>query len=105
MDGAVDVAFGSEVNNGAGPLASQQMPDEIAIDNVSLPEALAGMVLDGTQIVKIAGVGEFVEIENAERFGGRAVCGKAVQDEVGADEAGAAGDQDEIVHVNKRRCT
>jgi hypothetical protein len=43
VDGAVDVAFGGEMNDGARLFAPQQLAQKFAIDDVALLEAIARM--------------------------------------------------------------
>ena len=52
------------------------------------------MGFDRPQVVEIARVGQLVEIQDARGFGGN-----PLENEVRANEAGAAGDEDEIFHA------
>src|SRR5208337_1586968 len=99
VDGAVNVALGGEVNDGAGLSAPQQAAHKIAIDDVALLEAIARMGFDGTQVVEIARVCQLIEIQDARGFGGN-----PLENEIRANESSAAGDQDEIFHVNAAWC-
>src|ERR1700693_130005 len=94
VDGAVDVALGGEVNDGARLFAPQQVAQEIPIDDVALLEAIARVGFDGTQVVEIARVCQLVEIQDARRFGGN-----PLENEVRAYEARATGNEDEIFHA------
>src|SRR6266481_5248628 len=94
VDGAVDVALGGEVNNGARLFAPQQVAQEITIDDVALLETIVCVRLDGTQVVEIARVGQLVEIQDAGRF-----RGDPLENEVRANKARATGDEDEIFHA------
>ena len=94
VDGAIDVALGGEVNDGARLFAPQQVAQEIAIDDVALLEAIARVGLDGMQVVEIARVCQLVEIHDARRF-----RGNPLENEVRANEARATGDEDEIFHA------
>src|SRR5208282_1130081 len=94
VDGAIDVALGGEMNDGAGLFAPQQVEQKIAIDNVALLEAIARMGFDGAQVVEIACVSQLVEIQDAGRF-----RGNPLEDKVRANEASATSDKNEIFHA------
>src|SRR6267378_6493745 len=64
MNRAVYVTFGCEVNNGPGPLAFEQIAQQIAIDDVTLLKAVTVLTLHRLQIMEIASVGELVEIQD-----------------------------------------
>src|ERR1700733_13760481 len=96
MNGAVYVAFGGEMNDRARLFAPQQFEQIFAIDYVSLLETIARIGFDRTQIVEIARVGQLVEIDDA-----RSSRGDPLQNKVGADKAGATGDENEIFHARK----
>ena len=57
-----------------------------------LHEHMARVAGERGQVLGVAGVGEGVEIEHR-----LVVAGEPVEHEVGADEAGAAGDQDHVL--------
>ena len=88
VDGAVDVALGREVDHGAGLVLGQQAADQGGIANVALHKDVAFVALQAGQCLGVAGVGEFVEVDN----GLVAAC-EPVKDKVSADEAGTAGDK------------
>ena len=88
------MALGGEMNDGARLVALQQALDKFAIHNVALFEAIARMGLDRAQVIQIARVGEFVEIDDVCGF-----FGDPLQNEVRANEAGAAGYENEIFHA------
>src|SRR6266478_4436969 len=94
VDGAVDVALSGEVNDGAGPLALEQVAQKIAIDDVAVCEAIARVSFDGAQVVEIARVRQLVEIQDA-----RAFRGNPLENEIRANEASATGDENEIFHA------
>src|ERR1700686_2854164 len=93
VDRPVDVTLGGEVDDSAGLFSLQQVAKRIAINNVSLLETIVRMSFYRTQVAEIARVGQFVEIRDMRWLGG-----DPMQDEVRADEARAARDQDEILH-------
>ena len=88
MDGTVDVAFGSKVQHGAGPVLGQQAIDQRAVAQIPLHKHVPRIALKAGEVFQVAGVGEFVEVDN-----GLVRLGQPVEHEVAADEAGAAGDE------------
>jgi len=91
-DGAVDVAFGGEVDDGAGTMGAEKRGDELGVADVSADEAVARVQFERREVGGISGVGEQIEIDDD---GGRGL--DRGENEVGADEAGAAGDEDQVV--------
>jgi uncharacterized protein YkvS len=76
---------------------SQMSPlTKVAVADVALDEAVAWIVLDVPQVLEIARVGELVEVDDLAV----GVVRKVQADEVAADEACAARDQDS--HVASR---
>ena len=88
VDAAVDMAFGGEVNHGARPVLREQAVEQRAVADVALHEHMARIAIECTQALAVAGVGECVEVD--ERLAG--LC-QPVEYEIGADETGAAGDE------------
>ncbi len=88
VDGSVDVALGGEVHHRAGLVFGQQAFDQSAVADVALHKGVVGVVLEAGQGFKVACVGEFVEVDD-----GLIRLGQPVEDKVGADEAGCAGDE------------
>ena len=93
VDGAVHVAFGGEVDEGAGPMGAEERGDQSGVADVSIDEVVAGVAAEAGEVVGIAGVGEQVEVDDGGSGGL-----EPLENEVGADEARAAGDQDEVAH-------
>jgi hypothetical protein len=89
MDAAVDVALGREVDDRARPVLGQQRVDPGPVADVALDEDMPRIAAQRIQVVQIAGVGERVEGDHA-----LVRLGKPVIDEIAANEAGAAGDED-----------
>ncbi len=85
VDRAVDVALGSEVDDGPDTVVGQQPLDECSIGDVAARERVPRILHEGVEIADVAGVGELVEIDHALLRGG-----EPVEHEVGADESGAA---------------
>ena len=77
--------FGREVDDGTGLVLCQQAFEQGGVANVALHEYVAGVALHAGQVVQIACVGEFVEVDH-----GLVGVGNPVEHEVGANEAGAA---------------
>lgn len=82
------MAFGGEVQHGAGVVLGQQGIHQGAVAQVALHEHMARIALQAGQVFQVAGVGEFVEVED-----GFVGLGQPVQHEIAAYEAGAAGDE------------
>ncbi len=92
INGAVHVGLGGKVDDGGEAVLGEEGGEEGGVVDVAVDEAVprvAGEVCEGGGV---AGVGELVEVENGEVRSGF----KQVTDEVGADEAGAAGEQEVI---------
>ena len=89
MDAAVNVRFGGKIDDGAGLVLGEELGDEVEVADVALDEDMARVALQGGEVLEVAGVGQRVEID--DRLIG---MGQPVEDEVAADEAGSAGDED-----------
>ena len=88
VDGAVDVAFRREIDHRAGAVCVQQRVDRRAVADVAPHKNMPCIPLQWPQVVQIARVSQFVEIDD-----GLIARRQPVQDEIGADEPRAAGDQ------------
>ena len=89
VDGAVHMAFGGKVEDGAWLVLGQQTADQLGIADIALHEEVARVVLHCGQSFEVAGVGQLVQVED-----GLVVLRQPVENEVAADEAGAACDED-----------
>src|ERR1022692_445196 len=98
VDGAIDVAFSREVDDGARLFPQEQFAQQVAIDDVALLEPIMWVGFDGAQVVEIARVSQFVKVQNTRAFGS-----DPLQDEVRANEARATGDEDQIFHGRDAR--
>jgi hypothetical protein len=67
---------------------AKQRADERAVVDVALHENMPRVAFQASQVVRVAGVGQLVQVDD-----GRALRLQPVVDEVGADEACAAGHQ------------
>ena len=86
------MAFGSKMNDRSWLGLAQQREYGFALADVDALEAIAAVTLDRCQVLEIAGIGEPVEIEHWLDSG----C-QPVQNEIRADEASAASDQDHSI--------
>jgi len=91
-DGTVDVSLGREVDDGVG--AGEGRAHDTGVADVPAHERVARVALDVAQVLEVAGVGEFVEVDDLDVLMGA----QQVTDEVRADEPGAAGDKDVLWH-------
>jgi hypothetical protein len=89
VDRPVDVRLGGEVDDRARPVFRQQRTDGAGIADIAAHEQVPFIAGKRRQASHVAGVRELVEID--ERL---AVLREPVEDEIGADESGAAGDED-----------
>ena len=83
------MAFGGEMHDRPDRILAEQRGDSIAVADVATHEDVAAVARDRLQIVEVARVGEHVEVD--DRF---VAGGEPVKDEIAADEAGAAGNED-----------
>lgn len=93
-DGAVDVGFGGEVDDSAGPMLGEEGGDERGVADVALHEFIGWIAAKGSEVGGIGGVGEQVKIDD-----GGGDCLIPVQDEIRADKPSTARYQDSIAHV------
>ena len=64
VDGTVDMRFGSEIDDRARLMFSQQFGDQSAVADVALDEDMATVTLEAGEVLQIAGVSEFVEVDD-----------------------------------------
>ncbi len=87
-----------------GVLFGEEGGDGCGVADVGFDEAVAWVGGDVGEACEVSGVGECVEVDDAQGFGGWGgggwgSCGRSVSvakkhaDEVAADESGAAGDE------------
>ena len=74
-------------------------PHGVAVGDVAVDEAVARVVAQVGQVGEVAGVGQRVEVDDG-RFG---VAFQDIADEVAADEAAAAGDEEPNHRRNSSR--
>lgn len=64
VDGAVRMAFGGAVQQGAGLVLGQQAIDQRAVVRIALHKHVARITLQAGEVFRVAGVGEFVEVDD-----------------------------------------
>ncbi len=64
MDVAVHMAFGSKVQNSAGAVLGQHAVHQSSVAQVAFNEVVARVALQAGDILQIACVGEFVEVDD-----------------------------------------
>jgi hypothetical protein len=80
--------FGGEMHDRTRTMFRQQSVDQRAVADVSMHEDMARIAVDRCEIFAIARVGQGVEIDDR-----LITLSQPVQNEVAADETGAAGDE------------
>src|SRR5690606_15540674 len=93
---AVHVRLGGEVDDGVDVVLAEEPLDERAVLHLAVHEGVARGVREAFEVAEAAGVGERVERDDAR---GRRPAEEPA-DEVGADEPGAAGDED-VLHQGR----
>ena len=89
VDGAVDVGLSRKVDDGAGAVLGEKFGDEFGIADIAANEGMLGIPLKVCEVLEIPCVGELVEVDD-----GILLECDPIEDEVGTDESGAAGDDD-----------
>ena len=77
--------FSREMNHRTHPVLGQQPFEQLGIGNVALQENVPRIAIQGRQILQVAGIGEFVQIHHR-----LVAAGQPVQNEIAANETGAA---------------
>ncbi len=86
------MTFGCEVHDGARPVLGQQAVDPRAVADVAVDEGVARVAVKACEVLVVAGVDYRVQGDDGLCAGiGR---GQPVENEVVADEAGAAGEEE-----------
>ena len=88
FDGVVDVAFGREVDDALDVVLGKEGFYEGFVADVTFDEGVVGECFGFFEVVEVARIGEFVEVDEVVLG---VFLGK-VWNEVGADKAGAASD-------------
>ena len=87
MDRAVNVGFRCKIHDGSRFVFGQQFGNHCGITDVAAGEDVPGVAFQAGEVLEIAGVGEFVEVDDR-----LIAAGQPVEHKIGADEAGAASD-------------
>lgn len=87
VDGAVHMAFRREVDDGPDGVFFQERRDQFEVGDIALDKAVAVIALQRSQILAVAGVGEFIQVDDGFIRGFQ-----PVEHEIGADKTGTTGD-------------
>ena len=88
------MAFGGEIDHRTDAMLAQQAADEVGVLDATVDEAVALVGRQRREVPAVAGIGELVEVDD------RLVASREPgEHEIGADEAGAAGNEDGQVHA------
>jgi len=86
VDGAVNVAFGREVDHGAGLVLGQEAFDQSAVADVALHKHVPWVALNRGQGLQITRIGELVQVDHD-----LVATGQPVEHKVTTNKTGAAG--------------
>ena len=89
LDGAVNMALGGEVDDIVEIVLCKQALDQLLVADVALHKDVAGVALNVLQVLKVAGIGQLVEVDQ-QNF---RVLLEHIMHEVGTDKTGTAGDK------------
>ena len=94
LDGAVHVAFCRKMDDAVHVLLLHETEDTLEVADVHLDKAVVGAVLNVLEVGQVAGVGEFIQIDN--------LVIRVLVDEqayyVASDETGAARNNKDPIH-------
>ena len=85
------MGFGRKVQDGSRFVFGQQTGHQIFVTNIALNEDVTLVVSQRRQVVQIAGIGQFVQIDD-----GLIMAGKPCVDKIAADKTCAAGDKNHV---------
>ncbi len=66
FDAAVNMAFGCKVDDIIRIVLSDQVGDERFVADVALHKDVTGVILDVLQVLEVAGIGQLVEVDEAD---------------------------------------
>jgi len=89
MDRSVDMGLRRKVHDRSWLMLGEELGDQLGVSDVTSDKCVPGIRFKGGQILEIASVGKLVEGDHAVGF-----AGNPVENEVGTDESGSAGDKD-----------
>ncbi len=87
VDGTVDVAFSGEIQHRIRLVLGQQAGYQRAVTDVTLHKHVVRVAVQAGQRLQVAGVGEHIEVDDLD------TAGDGLENEVTANESGAAGDK------------
>ena len=90
FDGVVDMAFRRKVDDALDVVLVEEVVYQRFIADVSLDEGVVGHTSAFPEVVQVACIGEFVEVDDMVVW----VFLREVRDEVGTDESGSTGYED-----------
>ena len=91
---AVDMAFGSEMDNAVDLVRPDDTPHLVEIGYIGLDEGVIGSVFDILEVGEVAGIGQFIEVDYT-------IVGIFIDeqtDDMAADKAGTARDENITPH-------
>jgi hypothetical protein len=88
MDRSVDMGLRRKVHDRSWLMLGEELGDQLGVSDVTSDKCVPGIRFKGGQILEIACVGEFVEVDDRIGF-----ALNPVQDEVRANESGSAGNE------------
>ena len=88
-DAAVNVALGSKVDDVIRVIFGDQVSDKSLIADIALNKDMAGIVLDIFQVFQVAGIGQLIQVDQADIL----VFFQHIVDKVGANKTGTAGNK------------
>ena len=89
IDGAVDVAFRCEIDDGVRLMVGQQPLHQGAVADVAVNEPVSPVSSQRRQGFQVARVGQCIQVDD----GARGILPQRSKHEIPADKSGAAGDQ------------
>jgi hypothetical protein len=92
VNGAVHMALGGKIHHGSGLVLCQQAGDQCRIAKITLHKHMATILAKGSQVLQVARVGEFVQVDD-----GLVGLSQPIEHKVAANKAGAAGHQNRHV--------
>ena len=96
MNRPVDVRFDSKVDHGARLVLREELFYQSTISNIAADENVARVAGQRLMVLQVSRVGQLVEVDDAVFLGGN-----PIEDEVGADKSGSAGDKDGVLNIGE----
>ena len=91
VQGSVHMRLGGEVHDGARAVIGQQLRKQGLVADIAVHELVIGPAIQTGQVVRISRIGQGIEGEHRLGLPGLAgLCTQPVENEICADEAGAA---------------